>query len=58
MKRMLKDCPVMGRLTRELFSEIRKHAANFSEANKEYEHREKYSMDAGYYLEKANTTAG
>lgn len=42
--------------TRDLFSEMRKHAANFpetaylSEPNEEYEHREKYSMGAGYYL--------
>lgn len=42
--------------TRDLFSEMRKHAANFpetaylSEPNEEYEHREKYSMGVGYYL--------
>jgi hypothetical protein len=42
--------------TRDLFSEMRKYAANFDgtaylEAeNKEYEHREKYSMGSGYYL--------
>ena len=42
--------------TRDLFSEMRKHASNFpetaylAEANEEYEHREKYSMGAGYYL--------
>ncbi len=41
---------------RDIFSEMRKHAANFeetaylSEYNKDYEHREKYSMGAGYYL--------
>lgn len=42
--------------TRDLFSEMRKHAANFpetahlAETNEDYEHREKYSMGAGYYL--------
>jgi hypothetical protein len=42
--------------TKDLFSEMRKHAANFestacfAEENKQYEHREKYSMGAGYYL--------
>ena len=42
--------------TRDLFSEMRKYASNLpetaylSEANEEYEHREKYSMGAGYYL--------
>ncbi|HCO66504.1 MAG TPA: fusion protein, partial [Dysgonomonas sp.] len=42
--------------TRDIFSEMRKHAANFegtaylAEYNKDYEHREKYSMGAGYYL--------
>jgi hypothetical protein len=42
--------------TRDLFSEMRKYAANFegtvylAQENKEYEHREKYSMGAGYYL--------
>jgi hypothetical protein len=42
--------------TKDLFSEMRKYAANFegttylAEANEEYEHREKYSMGAGYYL--------
>jgi hypothetical protein len=41
---------------RDIFSEMRKHASNFeetaylSEYNKDYEHREKYSMGAGYYL--------
>jgi hypothetical protein len=41
---------------RDLFSEMRKHAPNFeetaylSEENKDYEHREKYSMGDGYYL--------
>ena len=41
---------------RDIFSEMRKHASNFeetaylSEFNKNYEHREKYSMGAGYYL--------
>ncbi|MDR0572992.1 MAG: fusion protein, partial [Tannerella sp.] len=42
--------------TRDLFSEMRKVAANFEETaylaieNGKYEHREKYSMGAGYYL--------
>jgi hypothetical protein len=42
--------------TRDLFSEMRKYASNFSETahlaeeNEKYEHREKYSMGAGYYL--------
>jgi hypothetical protein len=42
--------------TKDLFSEMRKYAANFEETNylaaenKEYEHREKYSMGNGYYL--------
>jgi hypothetical protein len=42
--------------TKDLFSEMRKHASNFEKTtylateNKEYEHREKYSMGAGYYL--------
>lgn len=42
--------------TRDLFPEMRKHAANFAEladiieAGKEAEHREKYSMGSGYYL--------
>ena len=42
--------------TRDLFSEMRKHASNFPETAylaepcEEYEHREKYSMGAGYYL--------
>jgi hypothetical protein len=42
--------------TRDLFSEMRKHASNFEETaylaveNEKYEHREKYSMGAGYYL--------
>lgn len=41
---------------RDIFSEMRKHASNFEETahlagnNEEYEHREKYSMGAGYYL--------
>ncbi len=41
---------------RDLFSEMRKHATNFEETaylaeyNADYEHREKYSMGAGYYL--------
>ncbi|SFL09181.1 hypothetical protein SAMN05216357_11291 [Porphyromonadaceae bacterium KH3CP3RA] len=41
---------------RDIFSEIRKHAANFegtaylAEYNADYENREKYSMGAGYYL--------
>lgn len=41
---------------RDLFSEMRKHASNFEETfhlaefREEYEHREKYSMGAGYYL--------
>ena len=41
---------------RDIFSEMRKHASNFeetaylSEFNQDYEHREKYSMGAGYYL--------
>lgn len=42
--------------TRDIFSEMRKYASNFEETayladyNEEYEHREKYSMGAGYYL--------
>jgi hypothetical protein len=42
--------------TKDLFSEMRKHASNFEKTahlateNKDYEHREKYSMGAGYYL--------
>ncbi|MDR2145332.1 MAG: fusion protein [Tannerella sp.] len=42
--------------TKDLFSEMRRHAARFSETahlaeeNKEYEHREKYAGGAGYYL--------
>jgi hypothetical protein len=42
--------------TKDLFSEMRKYAANFegtlflAEENKEYEHREKYSGGGGYYL--------
>ena len=45
--------------TRDLFSELRKYAAAFektahlAEENKEYEHREKYSMGDGYYLGKS-----
>lgn len=41
---------------RDIFSEMRKHASNFEETaylakyNEDYEHREKYSMGAGYYL--------
>ncbi len=41
---------------RDIFSEMRKHASNFegtaylAENNPYYEHREKYSMGAGYYL--------
>lgn len=41
---------------RDIFSEMRKHASNFGETayldeyNERYEHREKYSMGAGYYL--------
>lgn len=41
---------------RDIFSEMRKHASNFKETaylaeyNADYEHREKYSMGAGYYL--------
>ena len=44
---------------RDLFSEMRKHASHFegtaylSEKNEKYEHREKYSMGAGYYLGKS-----
>ena len=45
--------------TKDLFSEMRKYAANFEETaylveeNKEYEHREKYSMGDGFYLGKS-----
>jgi hypothetical protein len=45
--------------TKDFFSEMRKYAFNFEETahlaieNKEYEHREKYSMGAGYYLGKS-----
>jgi len=45
--------------TKDLFSEMRKYAANFegtaclATENKEYEHREKYSMGDGYYLGKS-----
>ena len=45
--------------TKDLFSEMRKYAANFvetaylAEENEEYEHREKYSMGDGYYLGKS-----
>ncbi len=41
---------------RDIFSEMRKYAANFegtahlAEQNEDYEHREKYSMGHGYYL--------
>ena len=44
--------------TKDLFAEMRKYAANFeetahlSEVNEEYEHREKYTGGAGYYLGK------
>lgn len=44
--------------TRNLFSEMRKYAANFegtaylAENDKEYEHRENYSMGGGMYLER------
>lgn len=44
--------------TRNLFSEMRKHAANFEETaylaeyNADYEHRENYSMGDGMYLGK------
>jgi hypothetical protein len=42
--------------TKDLFSEMRKHAVNFTETahlaeeNKKYEHREKYTGGEGYYL--------
>jgi hypothetical protein len=45
--------------TKDLFSEMRKYAANFegtaylAEENKEYEHREKYTGGSGYYLGKS-----
>ena len=45
--------------TKDLFSEMRKCAGNFSETahltenNKKYEHREKYSGGEGYYLGKS-----
>lgn len=45
---------------RDIFSEMRKHASNFEETtylaeyNADYEHREKYSMGAGYYLGESN----
>ena len=45
--------------TKDLFSEMRKYASNFDETahlateNKEYEHREKYSMGEGYYMGKS-----
>lgn len=45
---------------KDLFSEMRKHAdkleetKHLSEYKKEYEHREKYSMGAGYYLKASN----
>ena len=45
--------------TKDLFSEMRRYAAHFEETahlateNSEYEHREKYSMGAGYYLGKS-----
>lgn len=47
-----------SRHTRNLFSEMRKHAANFegtaylAEYNADYEHRENYSMGDGMYLGK------
>ncbi|HEA70071.1 hypothetical protein LCGC14_1484350 [marine sediment metagenome] len=47
--------------TKDIFSEMRKAAANHPEtehlvnAPKEAEHREKYSMGAGYYLKAART---
>ena len=45
--------------TKDLFSEMRKYAANFegtaylAEKNEDYEHREKYTGGAGYYLGKS-----
>jgi hypothetical protein len=45
--------------TKDVFAEMRKYAANFegtaylAQDNKEYEHREKYSGGAGYYLGKS-----
>jgi hypothetical protein len=45
--------------TKDLFSEMRKYAANFEETayltekNEEYEHREKYTCGDGYYLGKS-----
>jgi hypothetical protein len=45
--------------TKDLFSEMRRYAANFEETaylieeNKKYEHREKYTGGAGYYLGKS-----
>ena len=45
--------------TKDLFSEMRKHAVNFektahlAEENEGYEHREKYTGGAGYYLGKS-----
>jgi hypothetical protein len=45
---------------RDIFSEMRKYASNFEETaylaayNEKYEHREKYSMGAGYYLGESN----
>jgi hypothetical protein len=45
--------------TRDLFSEMRKYAANFdgtaylATENEEYEHREKYTGGSGYYLGKS-----
>jgi hypothetical protein len=45
--------------TKNLFSEMRKYASNFektahlAEENRDYEHREKYSMGDGYYLGKS-----
>jgi hypothetical protein len=46
--------------TKDLFSEMRKYAANFEETaflteeNRKYEHREKYTGGAGYYLGESN----
>lgn len=45
--------------TKDLFSELRKYAANFdetaylSEKNRDYEHRDKYTGGGGYYLGKS-----
>jgi hypothetical protein len=46
--------------TKDLFAEMRKYAANFDETahlaaeNRKYEHREKYTGGAGYYLGESN----